>query len=109
MRIVKIYSPEEFRAELECEGIREIRRDYIRRTRDSEIGPISYGFLVLTAEKDGTIYRHEEEIFAASAIFWDNDEKTQKRILEARERAERWLQEFFKGFTIRPGIIVISR
>ena len=109
MRIIKIYNPEEFRAELVREGITELRRDYVRRTKDGKFGPVSYGFLVLTAEKDGTIYRHEEEIFAASAIFWDNDEKTQKRILEARERAERWLQEFFKGFTIRPGIIVISR
>jgi len=100
-KLIRIMDPEEFRAELEREGIKELRRDYIRRTKKDW----SAGYLILTAEKDGTIYRHEILLIIDHACLWHTD-SVQARVRKKREEAERWLKEFFKDFTIRPGIIV---
>jgi len=100
--LIKIMDPEEFRAELEREGIRTIRRDYIKRT---DKNGVAGGYLVLTAEKDDVIYRHEALLIVQRAILWDSD-YVQEKCKEQKEKAEKWLREFFKDFTIRPGIIV---
>ena len=101
-KLIKIMDPEEFRAELEREGIREIRRDYIRRT---DKNGVAGGYLVITAEKDGVIYRHEVLLIVQHSALWGSD-YVQEKCKEQKEKAEKWLREFFKDFTIRPGIIL---
>ena len=101
-RLIRIMDPEEFKAELEREGIKELRRDYIRRT---DKNGMAGGYLVITAEKDGVIYRHDVLLVVEHACLWST-EHVQEKCKEQKEKAEKWLREFFKDFTIRPGIIV---
>lgn len=100
-RLIRFMDPEEFRQELRAQGITELRRDYIRRTKKD----LSGGYLVLTAEKDGTIYRHEVLLIVELACLW-HTKHVQEKVRRKREEAERWLRKFFRGFTIKPGIIV---
>jgi len=102
--IITIHDPEEFREELRREGIRTVRRDYIRKAWDDE-DIAWYGYvLVLTADKGDTIYRCEVLLCVCPAVIW-GVERERRRREKTREEAEAWLRKFFEGFEVRPGVI----
>lgn len=106
MDMIRHYSVEAFRDELQNLFVKEIRRDYVTKSKVGQGKPSAVWEitnLVLTAKSgNGNLYRCEMTVDITPSPILEQDKE---KIKETIDKTEKWLKETFTDFKILSGVI----